>query len=440
MNQKINQKGFIQILLLVIIVSFAVISTGAYGGFEYHKTSKILKEAEQLTKEEKYEEAIGKLESVQNKWLIKSLGVKKQEIANEIEKNKKLFEDKSEYTQGVEELNKGNLEEAKELLSKVSENFPYYQDAKNKIEEAQKKITEKQIAKAVEKAREEAKRETEEERARRIAAETQLEFERQLSQQQITELQRQREEAEKQRAEAEMKRTIEEKVLRIGNLLQDFFNEVRNEYMPKEDLLSLLLNLQDQREVEFAAQLAKHAIGKYNWPIQDSKYYSRSGRHSYEDTKDQLDTIVIGLWPVGIYPPTDYGVIQYLLDFFHSHIHYEHDMNQIFRAPAETLGLKSGDCDDYSILVSAALVDTGIDSSVMFVTNRDRTQAHAMVLFQSEEIFPGLYYYSDLTSFGLPSGKWYILEPQFTLEGHQQNPDCFKKWDIVVAALVGSPY
>jgi len=140
------QKGFAPIFIVLIIVLGIGGISGTYGAIEYHKTSKLVKEAKQLTKEEKYNEATGKLELAQNSWLTKNLGVKKQEINEKINKNKNLLEDKLEYTQGIEEFDKGNWEEARKLLSKVSEDFPHYQETKNKIEEAQKKITKEQIA------------------------------------------------------------------------------------------------------------------------------------------------------------------------------------------------------------------------------------------------------------------------------------------------------
>jgi hypothetical protein len=162
MEEKIKTKeGFIQIpILIAIIVSIVMASGIGYGAIEYHKTSKIIKESEQLTKEEKYDEAIKKLEVAQNKFLGKT--ILKQKINAELETNKKLLEDKTEYTQGLEEFSKGNWERAKELLSKVSEISPYYQDAKSKLEETQKKITEKQVAKAVEEAIKEVKKKAEE--------------------------------------------------------------------------------------------------------------------------------------------------------------------------------------------------------------------------------------------------------------------------------------
>jgi len=155
------QKGFIP--LSIVIIVFVVAASGiGYGAIEYHKTLNTIREVKQLTKEEKYNDAIEKLELAQNKWLTKNLGIQKQEIINEIEKNEKLLEDKTEYTQGIEEFNKENWEKAKELLSKVSEFSPYYQDAKSQIEETQKKITEKEIAEAVGKATEETKKKAEE--------------------------------------------------------------------------------------------------------------------------------------------------------------------------------------------------------------------------------------------------------------------------------------
>ena len=188
MKEKIKtQKGFIPILIIAI-AAVVIGGIGVSYGIIYHNTSSLIKKAEQLTKEEKYNEAVEKLEFAQDRWFIKNLGIKKQEIANEIEKNKKLFEDKSEYTQGVEEFNKGNWEKAKELLLKVSEISPYFQDAKNKIEESQKKIIEQQIAKEIGKITEELQKGIEAEKAKRIAAEAQRRAEEEKTQKKTAEL------------------------------------------------------------------------------------------------------------------------------------------------------------------------------------------------------------------------------------------------------------
>ncbi len=156
------QKGFIQIPILIAIIVSIIATTGiGYGIFEYRKTVKIIEEAKQLTKVEKYNEAIAKLEVGLNGWTIKNLGIKRQEIFNWIEKNKQLLIDETEYNQGIEDFNKKDWESAEELLSKVSEDSSYYQDAKSKIKESQEMITGKRIAEAIGKATEETKQEME---------------------------------------------------------------------------------------------------------------------------------------------------------------------------------------------------------------------------------------------------------------------------------------
>jgi hypothetical protein len=440
-----RKRAFIQIpILIAIIVSIVVASGIGYGAIEYHKASKIIKESEQLTKEEKYDEAIKKLEVAQNKFLGKT--ILKQKINTELERNKKLLEDKSEYTQGLEEFNKGNWEKAKELLSKVSENFPHYQDAKNKIEQAQAKITEKRVAEEVGKVKEEAKKEiegikrvaeemqkeAEEERTKRIIAEIQLQRQREITQQEIATLQREYQRLAVQWGSADTRVRIEN-LLRIGNLLQDYYNNIRE----SRNLGQNWWTGDYQDEANFASYLAQHDIGILYWPEYETKYHSLTGSYSYLDAKEKLDKVIFLPYTAGVdcYYDSDYEKIRKILQFFKFHIHYEPDLNQIIRAPVETLGLKSGDCDDWATLAAAAFARAGINSAIMMVKSKDGTQAHAMVLVQSEEDLP-LWYYSDLTQFGLPSGRWWIIEPQITLEEQSLHPEWFSQWDIVAAAWV----
>jgi len=174
MKEKIKtQKGFIQIpILIAIIVSIAVISAGGYGGFEYYKTSKIIKEAKQLVEEEKYNEAIEKLETIQDKLVVKNLGLKKQEINNEIEVNKRNLEDKSKFTQSLEKIDEGNYQEAINSLLELSEISFYYQKAQTKIEEAKRKIVEGQLSEA-ETAKEKAEKQAQQEAIKRAQEEMQ---------------------------------------------------------------------------------------------------------------------------------------------------------------------------------------------------------------------------------------------------------------------------
>jgi hypothetical protein len=175
MKEKIKtRKGFIQIpLLIAIIVSVAVASGLGYGTVEYHKTSKIVKESEQLTKEEKYNEAIKKLEVAQNKFLGKT--ILKQKINIKLEENKKLIADKTKYDEGIKEFNNNNFQKSIDLLSKLPENSSYYQKAQTKIEEAKRKMIEAKLSKEqITREEAEAKARQEEAKARQEEAEKEL--------------------------------------------------------------------------------------------------------------------------------------------------------------------------------------------------------------------------------------------------------------------------
>jgi S1-C subfamily serine protease len=67
-------------------------------------------------------------------------------------KNIRLASEEDAYNQGLIALEKGDWNKAKELLSKVSKDSPYYQKAQSEIKEADNKITEEKINKAVEAA------------------------------------------------------------------------------------------------------------------------------------------------------------------------------------------------------------------------------------------------------------------------------------------------
>jgi len=136
-----TQKGFIQIpLLIAIIISVAVISAGGYGGFEYYKISKLVKEADQFTEKEEYGEAIWKLELAQDRWFTKELSIKEEEISDKLKKNIRFLEDNLEYNKAIEEFEKENWQEAIDLFSKISEDFPHYQSSQLKIEETEREI------------------------------------------------------------------------------------------------------------------------------------------------------------------------------------------------------------------------------------------------------------------------------------------------------------
>jgi len=195
-----NQKGFIQIpILIAIIVGVLAIGSGGIG-VVFYKNSELIKDAEQLTKEEKYEEAIGKLQLAQASFIVGKLTLNKQKIANEIDENEQRFKDKSKYEQGLSEFDKANWQEAIDSFSEIPENSFYYKDAQLKIEEAKRKIVEEELGET-KIAKKEAEEKAQQEAIKRSQAEAkakQEEFEKNIKAQQLSE-----KEAEEKRMNAD---------------------------------------------------------------------------------------------------------------------------------------------------------------------------------------------------------------------------------------------
>ncbi|MDM8001073.1 MAG: transglutaminase-like domain-containing protein [Dehalococcoidia bacterium] len=217
-------------------------------------------------------------------------------------------------------------------------------------------------------------------------------------------------------------------VLRIGHLLEDYYNEIRDDH---SGFVWWLFNGTQQDSVTFAADLARHGLGETYWPSHEDDYYSDAKEHSYTTAREELDAVlgVIGIQATD--SPTQ--KIDKILDFIQAHIHYESDLNDAFLAPMETLGFLSGDCDDYSILAAALFKAVGIDSAIGFF--QSGSSGHAMTLVHLDSINPyGCWYYSDLTTYGLQPGRWLVIEPQTTIENQQT--DSVHKWTIQAAAEV----
>jgi len=233
--------------------------------------------------------------------------------------------------------------------------------------------------------------------------------------------------------------------IRIGNTLHEYYDNVRRYIGVKAGgLYDFLLSefLSDKNAAaRFAAKLAAHDIGlrsKYWRELEDrleAKYYrATKGRYSYIDARKKIDKVIeyIGIDEY----ETDEKKMRKILDFVNVNdfVHYEEDFNQVVNFPLETLTLKSGDCDDFSILVAALFKRVGINSAIAFFKSRTGREGHAMVLFQSKESLP-FYSYNDLTQFDLEWGKWYLIEPQKRFDG-QNDLSLVNKWIIESAASV----
>lgn len=222
-----------------------------------------------------------------------------------------------------------------------------------------------------------------------------------------------------------------EKCLRIGNSLESYYDLLREELGPTGTKRWWTYSESYwQTAVDFAANLAMHDLRRIYWPRIEDDYFEDIGEYSYDTARAKIDE-VIELIDISYYDtPTDR--IEKTLEFIYQSIHYESEVNDIFLAPVETLGYKSGDCDDFSVLAAAILEDIGIDSAIGFFRNEEN-QYHAMVLVHLEELSGYYYwYFSDLTDKGLKEGRWMIIEPQLTID--YQNSDWIEQWNLLVAA------
>ena len=163
MKEKIKQKGFIQIIIPIIII---LVGAGVSFGIIYYNNSSLIKEAKRLTEGEKYEEAINKLQLAQASFIVEKLTLNKQKIAFEINENEQKLKDKSQYEQGLNEFDKSNWQGSIDILLEFPETSFYYQKAQIKIEESKRKQLEGELA-GEKTARKEAEQKATEERTQR---------------------------------------------------------------------------------------------------------------------------------------------------------------------------------------------------------------------------------------------------------------------------------
>ncbi len=216
-----------------------------------------------------------------------------------------------------------------------------------------------------------------------------------------------------------------ETILRIGNSLESYYDLLRTEEGPRRWWSK-------QRDADFCAALALHALGQYYWPSVEDDFFSDVGEHSYALAEEITNEVIEYLgFRTG---DTETNKTKKILEFINENIHYEYEVNNPYLAPAETLGLKSGDCDDFSILACALFEAVGIDAAFGFFKN-DADGYHCMVLVHLEDLGSyGYWSYSDLTGYGLASGRWIIIEPQYEID--YQNSDWVGEWSLVAASAV----
>ncbi len=175
-----------------------------------------------------------------------------------------------------------------------------------------------------------------------------------------------------------------------------------------------------------------HDLGRKSWAGLEQDYYSVVGEYSKKTASDKINEVV-DLISVSN-SDSSMVKIRKILDFIVQYISYEYDLSDIFFAPVETLGFRSGDCDDFTILGVTLFEAVGVDSAVGFFRN-DNEEAHEMVLIHLSSLSGyGYWYYDDLTDIGLAAGEWILLEPQVLLG--EQDTDWIAQWYIVVAGAL----
>jgi hypothetical protein len=219
-------------------------------------------------------------------------------------------------------------------------------------------------------------------------------------------------------------------LVRMDSTTADYYQTLREEVGPQSASWSSA-GADWEDDVQFCANIAKHDIGEVYWETYDDYYFEVKGTHAYLDAHNELLKILSLAGVVS----TDDDITQMgkILEFINLNVDYASDLEDKFFSPVETLAYGTGDCDDYSILAAALFELVGVDSAVAFFSN-DLDEGHAMVLVHLEDLGDyGYYYYSDLTSIGLRSGTWIIIEPQDLISA-QDDPQWTGAWDVEVAA------
>lgn len=218
--------------------------------------------------------------------------------------------------------------------------------------------------------------------------------------------------------------------LRTGNSLTSFYDALRYEYGLSG---AASRRATEKDKVRFAARLALHDTCHMSWPEVEEDYYALLGAHSYDEAWEKLQEALSAAGVGG--EDTAVESIEKILAFLSDYVAYELEVDDVYRAPVETLSLRSGDCDDYSILAAALFESVEIESAIGFFKNGGG-EAHVMVLVHLEDLGDyDCWYYDELTQRGLSPGRWIIIEPQYVIE-YQGDDEWLGQWRLVAASEV----
>lgn len=300
---------------LVILVALIILGSGSAFAApkvsDYVAVNKLLQEAREFQEEGNYKGALTALVAADKKWTLRG---KKDEIAELQKKQKQYIKDKDALKLATEQMESGELEEARETLKSISTKFPEYKAVKDKLsevqvaieerlqeevrraEEARRLAAQKAQQEAAAKARAEAKRKAAEQRARKEAeerarAEEQArakEQERKRAQAQAeaeaearARAQREAEEAERRRQQEALERHRQVRISFCNQLVTittsfgegvDYYNIGMDHYNNLEDLSALARF--GQAEAILQKVKSDASALKSNFSNLPSKYYN----------------------------------------------------------------------------------------------------------------------------------------------------------------------
>jgi len=219
--------------------------------------------------------------------------------------------------------------------------------------------------------------------------------------------------------------------IRLESTVEDYYQSVR-EYCQMDTSGWLYNFFSDKNRVDFCAELADHDIGKKYWPLLEKEYFNYYGTYSYNDAAVVLYNF-INLTGIQLSENSTLDILQ-ILNIVNDFVKYRPDINDRYNSPWETLAFGSGDCDDFSILVSALFKIAEIDSAIGFFKNSTGA-CHAMVLVHLDNL-GGYDFFSstNLTNKGLASGRWITIEPQWPI--YWQNKTSINEWNLDAASMV----
>ena len=125
------------IMGLVILVSTIIF--GGIKASDFLQVKKLVKASDSLVIQEKYKDAYNNLILTQTHWTTSKV---KKEIESKMVQDKQLISDQDNYTNANDFFGQSKWQEAKDSYSKVSNTYPHYQDAQDRIKLCQDKIDE----------------------------------------------------------------------------------------------------------------------------------------------------------------------------------------------------------------------------------------------------------------------------------------------------------